>query len=233
MTINRSLFVLFVGALLCANAYVIMPTTRSRSLKLVESKGTSLKTREAGVLMSTTEETDRASEETVYCKCSKCTAIYPIDASSLGEKGRKVRCAICMHEWFQARDRLQTLWEGYGLEEFPQEDIESIRERVASGGMRRERKEKGEFTLFLGNLPFNFDEDEVSSMLESEEIEGIVSISVATDAMGRSKGFGFVEMQTAELGKTAMETLSDLNIEGRPLSVREGTSNSGGGGRGG
>eukprot|EP00638_Chattonella_subsalsa_P004175 CAMPEP_0117758414 /NCGR_PEP_ID=MMETSP0947-20121206/15364_1 /TAXON_ID=44440 /ORGANISM="Chattonella subsalsa, Strain CCMP2191" /LENGTH=255 /DNA_ID=CAMNT_0005578597 /DNA_START=75 /DNA_END=843 /DNA_ORIENTATION=+ len=166
------------------------------------------------------EQADSIDEKiTTYCKCSKCTAIYPISAAQLGEKGRKVRCAVCAHEWFQATEKLQELWEGYDYEDFPEEEVKNIQERIKSGDFEKQtRQKKGEFTVFLGNLPFTFMEEEIKGLLESEGIEGVVSISVATDGMNRSRGFGFIEMATVKEGRDAIDRLSDLNIEGRPLS---------------
>ena len=60
---------------------------------------------------------------------------------------------------------------------------------------------------------------------------------------GRSRGFGFVEMETAEGGQAAISALHNSDMGGRPLTVNEarertprgpgGGGGGGGGGRGG
>jgi len=155
-------------------------------------------------------------------------------AAALGENGRRVRCSICAHEWFQNAERLQELWEGFIYEDFPDSEIKEIQSKIASGEMDMKQKKapRGAFTLFLGNLPFSFLETEIKEMLEGESIDGVVAISVAKDAVGRSRGFAFVQLETVESGQKALTTLSDLTIEGRPLSVKEGDNNQSGGGAG-
>lgn len=48
--------------------------------------------------------------------CQKCTKRYHLEPVSLGEKGRKVRCASCGHIWFQEAEPVSP---AFSLEEKP------------------------------------------------------------------------------------------------------------------
>lgn len=88
--------------------------------------------------------------------------------------------------------------------------------------------------LFVGNLVFHATEDLVSRRFA--ECGKVVSVSVVTDReTGRSRGFAFVEMETAEAAQKAIAELDGQNLEGRALSVRvaEDRKKGGGGGGGG
>ena len=50
---------------------------------------------------------------TPYVKCGRCQATFNIDAKDLGKgKGRRIRCSVCEHSWFQAREKIFKLREG-------------------------------------------------------------------------------------------------------------------------
>jgi len=54
------------------------------------------------------------------------------------------------------------------------------------------------------------------------EFGKVVSAVIITDRnSGRSKGFGFVEMENEEAAKKAMEALNGKEIEGRAMVVNE------------
>jgi RNA recognition motif-containing protein len=72
--------------------------------------------------------------------------------------------------------------------------------------------------LFVGNLPFS------ASSTELEELFtpfGTVSrAQVITDRdTGRSRGFGFVEMDSDEEAQKAIDSLDGTDFEGRQLKV--------------
>ena len=97
--------------------------------------------------------------------------------------------------------------------------------------------------IFVGNLDFNTSEDELRKLFEAHGQVDRVSIMTDRDT-GRSRGFGFVEMTSAEDGEKAIAALNGSQIGGRTLNVNEarpkveraGTGGGGGrdrGGRGG
>lgn len=73
--------------------------------------------------------------------------------------------------------------------------------------------------LFIGNLDYGVGEDELKEMFTS--YGEVSSAFVIKDKMsGRSKGFGFVEMDD-EAGQTAIKELNGKEVNGRPLVVNE------------
>ena len=89
--------------------------------------------------------------------------------------------------------------------------------------------------IFVGNLDFNTTEDELRQLFE---VHGQVDrVSIMTDReTGRSRGFGFVEMASAEDGEKAIAALNGSQVGGRTLNVNEARpkpERSGGGGGGG
>jgi len=91
--------------------------------------------------------------------------------------------------------------------------------------------------IFVANFPFRVTQDDLHELFEP--FGEVVSAKVATDReTGRSRGFGFVEMQTAEQASEAIEKLNGHEMDGRPLAVRVAEDRRGpggppGGGRGG
>ena len=72
--------------------------------------------------------------------------------------------------------------------------------------------------LYVGNLTF----DTTSADLESlfGEHGTVTKAQVITDReTGRSRGFGFVEMGSAEEATAAITSLNGRNIDGRDLTV--------------
>jgi cold-inducible RNA-binding protein len=90
--------------------------------------------------------------------------------------------------------------------------------------------------IFVGNLDFNTTEDELRQLFEAHG--QVDRVSIMTDReTGRSRGFGFVEMASAEDGEKAIAALNGAQIGGRKINVNEARpkperSGGGGGGRG-
>ena len=92
--------------------------------------------------------------------------------------------------------------------------------------------------LYVGGLPYSVDDNSLGSLFAPYGT--VVSANVITDrSTGRSKGFGFVELQTDAAANDAIKALNGTEIEGRSISVSEArpleqrSSGGGGGGRGG
>lgn len=87
--------------------------------------------------------------------------------------------------------------------------------------------------IYVGNLPFSVDEQELHQMFE--QFGEIESANLIIDrASGRSKGFGFVSFKDKDAMSKAL-SMNDTEINGRKLRVneaRERTEGGGGGGRG-
>jgi len=84
--------------------------------------------------------------------------------------------------------------------------------------------------LFVGNLPYATTEPELRDLFGRSG--SVTSVRIVTDFdTGRSKGYGFVEMASAEDAQKAREALNGLNLGGRSIVVDEARSRSGGPGR--
>ena len=90
--------------------------------------------------------------------------------------------------------------------------------------------------IFVGNLSFNTNEDELRQAFEA--YGQVERVSILTDRdTGRSRGFGFVEMNSNEDGEKAIAALNGAQLGGRTINVNEARPKAeragGGGGRGG
>lgn len=89
--------------------------------------------------------------------------------------------------------------------------------------------------IFVGNLSFNTNEDELRTIFAPFGQVDRVSIMTDRDT-GRSRGFGFVEMASNEDGDKAITALNGSSVGGRTINVNEArpkTERAGGGGGGG
>jgi cold-inducible RNA-binding protein len=92
---------------------------------------------------------------------------------------------------------------------------------VASVGPTGEKvKEKMSMKLYVGNLAFETTSDDLKTLFA--EAGTVESVSLIEDReTGRSRGFGFVEMQTKEEGAAAVEKFNGTEFGGRSLKVNE------------
>lgn len=74
--------------------------------------------------------------------------------------------------------------------------------------------------LYVGGLSYSTTE---AGLREAFEKAGVVtSASIIIDKMsGRSKGFGFVEMETEDAAQAAINMYHDQELDGRRLTVNE------------
>ena len=74
--------------------------------------------------------------------------------------------------------------------------------------------------MYVGNLSYEMSEENLRN--EFAEYGEVKSAKIITDRdTGRSRGFGFVEMNSDGEGKKAMEALNGKDFEGRELVVNE------------
>lgn len=93
--------------------------------------------------------------------------------------------------------------------------------------------------IFVGNLAFSTTDDRLRQLFEP--FGAIDQVSIVTDRYtGRSRGFGFVEMQNDGDAEKAIAALNGQNVDGRSINVNEARPKAegaggfgGGGGRGG
>jgi RNA recognition motif-containing protein len=86
--------------------------------------------------------------------------------------------------------------------------------------------------IYVGNLPWRATDAQLTQLFSAH---GEVSEArVVTDReTGRSRGFAFVSMATAEAARAAIAALNGHNLEGRALVVNEANEQRSGGGGGG
>ncbi len=74
--------------------------------------------------------------------------------------------------------------------------------------------------VYVGNLPYNFTKQDLEELFQ-----GFGTVRAAEVIMdretGRSRGFGFVEMETSEGMQQAIAGLHERNVQGRNLTVNE------------
>ena len=73
--------------------------------------------------------------------------------------------------------------------------------------------------LFVAGLPYDLDDAELTEIFE--KFGPVISAKVTIDReTGKSRGFGFVEMQLESDGKDAIEHLNDISLGKKPLVVK-------------
>ncbi len=94
--------------------------------------------------------------------------------------------------------------------------------------------------LYVGNLPFSMTENDLTDLFA--QAGNVARVQMINDRVtGRPRGFGFVEMGTADEAQAAIAKFHGQEINGRALTVnearpmepREGGGGGGGGFRGG
>ena len=72
--------------------------------------------------------------------------------------------------------------------------------------------------LFVGNLPYSVGERELEAAF-AEYGTVVSTVVIRDDESGRSRGFGFIEMETDEMAESAAGALDGFEIDGRRLRV--------------
>ncbi|WP_455381647.1 RNA recognition motif domain-containing protein [Salinispira pacifica] len=74
--------------------------------------------------------------------------------------------------------------------------------------------------LYVGNLNYSTESDSLHQLFS--QYGEIVSVNVITDReTGRPRGFGFVEMASADAAQAAIAALDGTELDGRRLRVNE------------
>ncbi len=89
--------------------------------------------------------------------------------------------------------------------------------------------------IYVGNLPWSTTSSDLEAMFSPHGAVRAAEV-ISDRETGRSRGFGFIEMETDEGLQASIAALNGHEINGRPLTVneaRERTPRPGGGGGGG
>jgi len=74
--------------------------------------------------------------------------------------------------------------------------------------------------LYIGGLPYETTEDELREAFA--KVGAVASVTILTDRMtGRSRGFGFVEMENDADAEKAIDEWNGKDFGGRKLTVNE------------
>ena len=74
--------------------------------------------------------------------------------------------------------------------------------------------------LFVGGISWNLTEEELKEAFS--KVGTVEEVKIITDRVsGRSKGFGFVTMATAEDAAKAVEEMNGVELDGRAITVNE------------
>ena len=74
--------------------------------------------------------------------------------------------------------------------------------------------------IYVGNLSFNTEEPQLEQLFSP--LGDVASVRLVRDhETGRSRGFGFVEMNDDTQGRAACEALDQKEFDGRRLTVNE------------
>ena len=83
--------------------------------------------------------------------------------------------------------------------------------------------------LFVAGLPYDLDDAELEEIFE--KFGKVISAKVSIDReTGKSRGFGFVQMEKEQDAKDAIEHLNDISLGKKPLVVKAAEDRGGGGG---
>jgi cold-inducible RNA-binding protein len=86
--------------------------------------------------------------------------------------------------------------------------------------------------LFIGGLAFSTSNDRLREVFA--QVGNVESATVVTDRdTGQSRGFGFVEMASAEEAAKAVDKFNGQQVDGRTLKVEIANAKGAGGGAGG
>ena len=74
-------------------------------------------------------------------------------------------------------------------------------------------------TIYVGNLPWSATEDDLTQLVSPHA--QVISARIASDReTGRSRGFGFVEVDDQQL-QAALDALQNIEMDGRLLTINE------------
>jgi polyadenylate-binding protein len=141
--------------------------------------------------------------------------------------GNILSCKVCVNS---KRESLGYGFVHYESEEAARSAMDRVDGKLIAGQKIsvqpfKSKKERGgaqgNFTnVYVKNLPDNITREEIEAMFSKANPRGtITSIMVATDAEGKSKGFGFINFENIEQANRAVELMNGHEIGGKKLYV--------------
>ena len=72
--------------------------------------------------------------------------------------------------------------------------------------------------LYVGNLPYSYRDSDMEQAFSQYGTVSSAKVMMERDT-GRSKGFGFVEMASADVAQAAIKALDGMSVDGRSIVV--------------
>lgn len=94
---------------------------------------------------------------------------------------------------------------------------ERSEKRLQHRGLEIEQPEVTSEKLYVGNLPYEVSESDLFDLFAN--VGAVKNVEIVRDRESRSKGFGFVEMQSLETAQAASAKFHRSDLMGRPLVV--------------
>ena len=82
--------------------------------------------------------------------------------------------------------------------------------------------------VYVGNLQYDLTEDELKKAFEEKGIIAKSAQIIKDKYSGKSKGFGFVELESEDAVQKAIEALDGQDLKGRNLKVNKAKKSTGG-----
>jgi len=151
-----------------------------------------------------------------FVKCGKCHAFFALSPDDFGGagKGCRVECSVCPHSWYQLRDKIFRVKDGFEMIDLPQYAVDRVKTNIEGG---RAPDFMGETKLYVSNLPYDVTEDNLIEVFA--KVGQIGDVILVKDPNGRSRGFGFVTMLTKEAGDKSLG-MNGEDLNGRPMDIR-------------
>jgi len=73
--------------------------------------------------------------------------------------------------------------------------------------------------IYVGNLNYKTKEEALKELFE--QAGTVLSVKIVTDSMGRSRGFGFIEMSSEDEVGRAIEAFNGTELDSRTLVVNK------------
>ena len=74
--------------------------------------------------------------------------------------------------------------------------------------------------IYIGNLNYRVRENDLQEVLA--EFGTVTSVKIVKDRItGRSKGFGFCDIENDDDARRAIDSLNGYDLQGRPLVLKE------------
>lgn len=108
-----------------------------------------------------------------------------------------------------------SLSDSFEIVPLPQRDVERIQLNIEEG---KPPSYYGEKKLYVGNISFDCNEDDMFELFGTAGQVG--DVSLVRDDTGRPRGFGFITMRTEEGADKAIAELDGKELRGRDLAVR-------------